>query len=194
MVTLVSGNMRCGSSLVMRMLGAGGMPLCYTQPESFEHDRCLAVMAGGDLSWVREAEGKALKWLDPLIHGGPPKSFDYRTIVLTRDATWQHRSQVHFLSMLGHGVQETRAARRMLAKDNGALAGFWKKYGAVLSLTFEEIITQPHGSAVVIAAFLSDVPLDIDAMRAQVLDRPTRCTDAPWELDVIPSASLWRPR
>ena len=27
MIVIVSGNMRCGSSLVMRMLGAGGLPL-----------------------------------------------------------------------------------------------------------------------------------------------------------------------
>lgn len=95
MITLVSGAPRSGTSLVMRMLGAGGHPLRYDEPESFE-------CTGFPRIDLDAAEGRALKWLDPFGMGGfPPPGRAYRIIALTRDAREQTRSMVRLMGAVG---------------------------------------------------------------------------------------------
>lgn len=191
MITIVSGNMRCGTSLVMRMLGAGGLPLFYDQPDSFEHSGYLDYMRHGDTDWLDRADGHAVKWLDPMIHGFPPPTRDYRIIVLTRDATQQHRSQIKFLKALG-GVSlcESRAGRQALAKDNARLADEWAKRGPVWPFTFEFLIDHPADAA----AMLSDVcdlgQAPVRAMAAQVVERASACL--PDLLEMRFPVGLWR--
>ena len=62
-IVVVTGFGRCGSSLAMRMLCAGGMPVTTDNRDSFEDERVMRLP--GDTRWLRECEGRALKVLDP---------------------------------------------------------------------------------------------------------------------------------
>ena len=64
MIVLVCGLARCGTSLTMQMLQAGGMR-CAGRAPAFEDFRAFA--GGYSDSWMREQAGGAVKVLDPQL-------------------------------------------------------------------------------------------------------------------------------
>lgn len=92
-VVVVSGLPRSGTSMLMKMLAAGGMPILTDHerradednPEGyFEHTRVKDLAADPDKSWLREARGKALKVISHLIKELPADNY-YRVILVRRD-------------------------------------------------------------------------------------------------------------
>lgn len=174
----------------MRMLGAGGLPLFYDRPDSFEHSGYLDFIRHRDIAWLDGAEDCGVKWLDPLMHGFPPRDREYRIITLTRDVTQQYRSAVKFLRALSHmDIRESREGRRALAKDNARLASAWANHGSILPLTFERLIDDPLGTAAELRDFceLGDERL----MAAQVVRRGSACL--PDLLEMRFPVGLWQP-
>lgn len=182
MITLVSGLPRSGTSLVMRMLGAGGHPLCYEQPESFECARFPRI----DLD---AAEGRAVKWLDPFNFGGPPHGRAYRTIVLTRDAREQARSMARLLAAFGEAAR-WRVLVPSIRRDTARLAPFWAAFGPVLPLTFEALLAHPHETAGRLASFCG-LPFS-PAMGDQVLARGPEASPEFAEIALAHDPRLWR--
>jgi hypothetical protein len=90
-VTIVSGLPRSGTSLMMQMLQAGGMPLLtdgqrvpdehnprgYFEHEGVKHSR-------NDLSWLQHAEGKVVKVIHLLLLHLPPDR-NYQVIFMMRN-------------------------------------------------------------------------------------------------------------
>ena len=87
-ITVVAGFGRCGSSLVMQMLAAGGMRTPYSSFPSYEIPHGIKVLMG-------ELYGGAVKILDPHVHQ-PPKGHVYRFIWLDRDPVQQAKSMAKF--------------------------------------------------------------------------------------------------
>jgi hypothetical protein len=92
-IVIVSGLPRSGTSMVMKMLEAGGVTVLTDHerradednPEGyFEHERVKELDKTADKSWVREARGKALKVISHLIKELPPDNY-YRIILARRD-------------------------------------------------------------------------------------------------------------
>ncbi|MBX3748110.1 MAG: alkaline phosphatase family protein [Verrucomicrobiae bacterium] len=90
-VTVVSGLPRAGTSLVMQMLNAGGLPPLTdgtrqaddSNPRGyleFERTRDLAR----DASWIHQARGRAVKIVAPLLTS-LPASQQYRVLFIERD-------------------------------------------------------------------------------------------------------------
>lgn len=74
-ITIVSGLPRSGTSMIMRMLDAGGMPLVVDnirKPDKdnirgyYEYERVKKIK-DGDISWLRDCRGKAVKIVSPLL-------------------------------------------------------------------------------------------------------------------------------
>ena len=92
MITIVSGFGRCGSSLVMQMLEAGGMP-CSGEYPAFEDEAGNLLLADMlSLDYMQTLEGKAVKLLDP-HRGKIPKGPEYHVLGCSRDYGEQARSQ-----------------------------------------------------------------------------------------------------
>jgi hypothetical protein len=92
-VVIVSGLPRSGTSMVMRMLQAGGLPICTDHercadednPQGyFEHERVKDLEKEPDKSWIRQCRGKALKVISHLVTALPDENF-YRIILARRD-------------------------------------------------------------------------------------------------------------
>lgn len=92
-VVVVSGLPRSGTSMVMKMLAAGGMQILTDHerradednPEGYyEHARVKNLGADPDKSWLREARGKAIKVISHLIKDLPADNY-YRIILVRRD-------------------------------------------------------------------------------------------------------------
>lgn len=165
-VVIVAGLGRCGTSLVMQMLDAAGIP-CVGRFPAFEEDD----------PWV--GTGRAVKWLDP--HRRPLRvaiGSRYRCIWLSRDPVEQARSQLKWFSpeMLTVGVDE---ATRVLAESlrDESVDALRRLPLPRLMTTFEAIIGRPRASAARIADFLGRpfAPLDVDAMAARVIPRGPEC-------------------
>ncbi len=92
-IVVVSGLPRSGTSMLMKMLEAGGMPIMTDSERSadidnpkgyFEYERIKDLEKETDKSYVREGRGKALKVISFLIKDLPDEN-DYRVIFLRRD-------------------------------------------------------------------------------------------------------------
>lgn len=174
---IVGGLARCGTTLMMHMLHAGGIPCIGTKPD-FEVEEVNHRQV--DPAFLARHPGHALKLLDP--HETPlPVGTRAVLIWLDRDPDQQARSQAKFVRMTMSGIPMPNRStlRRWAAGLRGdrakALARFpgWPR----LELKFEAIITGPETTAHQIAGFLCQwwPDLDVERMAAQVRPRPTDC-------------------
>jgi hypothetical protein len=92
-VIVVSGLPRSGTSMLMNMLQAGGLPVMTDavrvadadNPHGyFELERVKRLAEDPDRSWVREARGKAVKVISHLLKELPGENF-YRVVFALRD-------------------------------------------------------------------------------------------------------------
>lgn len=177
---VVAGQGRCGTSLVMQMLFAAGVP-CDGDWPSFESE---AQMIGTiDPEAFAARRDQAVKILDPgkCGLGSLP---GHVVIWLDRDPVEQARSQIKF--MRGHGVdiEDSRATRRGLASTlrsdrerHRAALGIPGKTPS-LSVGFGILVLDPAWVAGAIAGFLKQhqwPALDTDAMTSVVRRRPSDC-------------------
>lgn len=172
-VIVVAGLGRCGSSVTMQMLSAGGVP-CVGDAPGFEDERTSSRINPLDmLSW----RGRAVKILDP-HKTGLPRGVETRVIWLDRSPKQQARSQSKFIgAMTGIAVnRERRLAMQasLRAERQAALAEVGTR--PLLILRFEDIIADPLSMAAGISDFLRAAhDLDPRAMAAVVRPRPATC-------------------
>lgn len=186
---VVAGMGRCGTSLMMQMLAAGGVP-CTGEWPAFESD---LAMAGRFDAKAFDALGDcAVKLVDPapLKPGRLP---NHVVIWLDRSVPQQARSQIKFLRWNGQRVEESRRTR--LAFESGLRR---ERLGNRLSLgvpgrtysitaSFEMLINYPRRTAREIALFLSahGWTVDADAMARQVVRRQPDCYPGMMELELL---------
>ncbi len=174
-VTLVCGHGRCGSSLVMQMLEAGGMPVTGSYP-ALEDPR--AGMSDWDRDWIARQAGGAVKFLDPQVMPDERRLPDVplRTIWVSRDPREQGKSTIKMMRVLA-GLDLPASAWREMAgsykADTLAALAILKVAGPVLRLSFEQIIRRPDVAARLISEF-AGLP-DWEAMAKAVRPRPVHC-------------------
>ena len=92
-VIVVSGLPRSGTSMMMKMLDATGLPIMTDHQRTadqdnpkgyFEYERVKDLAEETDKSWVRDARGKVLKVISHLLEALPDDNF-YRVILMRRD-------------------------------------------------------------------------------------------------------------
>ena len=92
-VIIVSGLPRSGTSMLMKMLDATGLPIMTDHERTadednpkgyFEYARIMDLKQETDKSWVREARGKVLKVISHLLEDLPDENF-YKIVLIRRD-------------------------------------------------------------------------------------------------------------
>jgi len=176
MIGFVTGLGRCGTTMVMQMLDAGGVPVAGPPP-SYE-DRHLRP-AYTDVQWLYRREGHVLKWTDPTatfvpaVHHGP-------IVWMDRDPEQQARSQLKLLSLGGHGPGFSRRERRAwvasVRADRTRGLAMARRRGDVKILRFEDVLRDPAGAADALArAFDAFGHLDVHRAAAMVESRTPDC-------------------
>jgi len=108
-IVVVSGLPRSGTSMMMRMLEAGGLPILsdgereadIDNPKGyFELERIKDLEKETDKSYLREGRGKALKVISFLIKDLPDDN-DYRVVFMRRDLEEVLTSQGKMIDRLG---------------------------------------------------------------------------------------------
>ena len=170
-VLLVCGLARCGSSMVMQMLEAGGVEVTGDWP-SFEDRR--AGVAGLDQDWLEQQRGRAVKLLDPQRLETLPRRA--RVLWMDRRIRDQARSHAKFLRLIG-GVRVPYSAILKLARSlrrDRHLALMKLSRSPVLWLSFASVLLAPLSAAQQIQRFTGR-ELDVEAMANAVLGRPPEC-------------------
>ncbi len=91
-VTVVSGLPRSGTSMMMKMLDAGGIPPVQDgirsadadNPKGYYEFERVKKLDKGDTAWVAEAQGKAVKVISALLKHLPP-GYQYRVLFVRRN-------------------------------------------------------------------------------------------------------------
>jgi hypothetical protein len=176
-ITIVSGLPRSGTSLLMQMLAAGGMPvLTDAQRAADEHNprgyfELEAVKnTRNDLSWLMQAEGKAVKVVHLLVPHLPVDR-EYRVLLMQRELTEIIASQRAMLKQQGRpGANLPDSKLAEIFEKQLAGVRQWLSRNPnfrVLPLQHREVIETPLTVAQQIGAFLSD-DLDVQRMAAAV--------------------------
>ena len=118
-ITIVSGLPRSGTSMMMQMLVAGGLPALTDEKREADADNKRGYLEyepvkglRQDGSWIAEARGKCLKVIAHLLPALPPgKERNYRVVFMERDLGEVVSSQNDMLGWLGRGNVHQREAR-----------------------------------------------------------------------------------
>lgn len=174
-VIVVSGCSRSGTSLMMRMLEAGGIQTFDGGNKTgYECEESRAAF-GGRADFIADIPGQAVKLLDP--HRFETPIVPIAWIWMWRDATEQARSQVKFMgSLAGMHIPISDRLIKSIRVDNervpvqlSARAG-----SRVLVVDFARLIGVPRGVVAEVVGFINR-PMDQDAMAACVIEREPGC-------------------
>jgi len=182
-IVVVAGLGRCGTSLALQMLAAGGVT-CVGGAPSFEDAEHNALLKSDPDAWVAGAAGRAVKVLDPHRHQ-IPLGPEYRLFWLLRDWSEQARSQLKTA-----GAPQDRARRKRMERSLKAETDL---AGAALAragandwelLPFDLLLSRPRQMAETMARHLGR-DLDVDRMASVVVSRGPKCLDGFLELSLV---------
>jgi hypothetical protein len=176
-ITVVSGLPRSGTSMMMRMLDAGGMPICTDNIRQanednpngyFELEKIKQLEA--DATWLKQERGRAVKAISALLPLLPADNF-YDVIFMRRDMAEILASQKKMLQRRGV-TQDDIPDAVMAAKYETYLAATFRwiekqTHLKALYVHYHEVVQDPWGQAQRVNAFLRN-RLDVARMVAAV--------------------------
>ena len=163
-VTIVSGLPRSGTSAMMQMLQAGGMPILTDsrRPPDEDNPRGYFELEAvkrtkQDPSWLRDAAGKAVKVIHLLLPHLPP-SHEYRVILMRREMSEILSSQRKMLDR--HGRRGADLTDEHLAKvygDQLETVVTWMRSRpnfVMLEMNYAQLVSDPKKHTGILNAFL----------------------------------------
>jgi hypothetical protein len=179
-IIVVSGLPRSGTSMMMKALDAGGLPVMTDNirtadednPKGYYEFERVKQLKEGDYDWVNKARGKSVKIISALLEHLPSDS-RYKIIFMRRNLNEILASQRQMLLRRGEPadtVSDERMAdlyRKHLAKVEAWLAG--QPNIEVLYVSYNDMLAEPTKYLEQIVKFV-DLGLDLQAM-IPVVDR-----------------------
>jgi hypothetical protein len=177
-IVVVSGLPRSGTSMMMKMLEAGGVAIMtdalraadIDNPKGYyEYERVKELEKETDKSYIRDGRGKALKVISFLLKELPDDNF-YRIVFMRRDLNEVISSQNKMLDrrgeqsitddeMMAEAYRNHLAAVRILVRKRPNFE--------ILEVRYDAAVKQPKDAARAVNAFLGGT-LDEAAMVAAV--------------------------
>jgi len=186
-ITVVSGLPRSGTSLMMQILAAAGVPPFTDnkrQPDEsnrkgyYEHDKVASLLSNPDKSWIREAKGTAIKVVVPLLPALPrklrkpdsePESLHYRILFMERDMEEILQSQNTMLQRLGksrHASEKPADISKAYRQQERHAKSWCANLGVhAMCVSFHALVHRPEEVLPQLAGFLG-VADKVTAMRA----------------------------
>ena len=176
-VTIVSGVPRSGTSMMLRMLAAGGLPILTDGVRSADEDNPHGYLEWErvkslkqDASWVADAVGKGVKviyhWLYDL-----PLEYRYRVVFMRRDLDEVLASQAAMLRRRAvTGQSPDDATMKRLFQEELREIDEWlarQPSFSILHVDYAAVLASPLEQAERVNAFLGG-PLDSRAMAGMV--------------------------
>ncbi len=136
-IVVVSGLPRSGTSMIMKMLEAGGLPVLTDglraadedNPKGYyEVERVKGLAEETDKGWLAEARGKGIKVISYLLKSLPPQ-FNYRVVFIRREIEEVLASQRKMLARRGETEETPPERMRALFEDDLWRASYQLKHG-----------------------------------------------------------------
>ena len=176
LITVVSGLPRSGTSLMMQILEAAGIP-SFTdgkreadesnQRGYYEHEKVGTLLSSNDRSWLLDSRGKAVKVVSPLLAGlprelpikegaGDRQPLDYRVLYMERPMEQILESQEAFLRRLGRKTEsDADIAKAYHQQERRARLWCQAPNVCAMSIPFDKLVHEPLEWVQKLAAFLN---------------------------------------
>ena len=177
-VVIVSGLPRSGTSMMMKMLEAGGIPPLTDRQRTADEDNPkgyyeferVKQLKDSDVAWLPEARGKAVKVISALLEHLPAE-YNYRVLFMRRALPEILASQRQMLIRRGEDPDKTSDEEmailyeKHLRKVEAWLEG--QPNFEVLYLDYNRLLERPGPDIARINAFLGDV-LDTEKVNSVI--------------------------
>ncbi len=178
-IGIVSGLPRSGTSMMMRMLQAGGLELLTDDVRTADRDNPRGYyefervkQIEHDRSWLDEARGKVVKMISQLLHG-LPKDYRYKVVFMRREMDELLASQRKMLERRGQPVDRITDPRMAeLFRNHLERVEAWldrQPHFDVIYISYNRVLAGPLEQVKMIDGFFAE-DLDVPAM-ANVVDR-----------------------
>ncbi len=175
-VAIVSGLPRSGTSMMMRMIEAGGMPLLTDNVRKADQDNPHGYyeyepvkQTKADPSWLGEAAGKAVKMVFQLLYD-LPRDRQYRVVFMRRNMDEILASQKTMLGRLGRegGKASDEDLAKIFARKLRAFEAWIKQWPCfrILYVDYQKAVRDPQTQAEMVSEFLGG--LSVEKMAAAV--------------------------
>ena len=174
-VVVVSGLPRSGTSMMMKMLGEGGLPIITDElrradtdnPNGYFELETVRQMSAGNVSWLANAGGKAVKVISALLEH-LPADYSYKIIFLERDLQEVLASQRKMLANRNeNSTIEEAEIEAQIQKHLAAMKPWLVRQPnmEVLYVNYNTLLANPEPLCEQISEFL-DLPLNQTRMLA----------------------------
>jgi hypothetical protein len=179
-IVVVSGLPRSGTSMMMKMLEAGGKTILTdnlreadaNNPKGYYEFERVKQMKDGDFAWLPDAVGKVVKIVTGLITFLPP-DHHYKVIFMQRDLGEVLSSQKKMLERLGKGDDNTPDAQmaKVYAEHLKQVKAWLVRQAniEVLYVNYNTVVADPTGALQRVDSFLGG-GMNVQAM-ASAVDR-----------------------
>ncbi len=165
-ITIVSGLPRSGTSMMMKILEAGGMEVVTDNirkanednPQGYyEYERVKKIKE--DTAWLKETRGKAFKMVSQLLYELPSNE-NYKVIFIKRKMNEILASQRRMLERMGNSKGDVSDEKmgeffnKHLSKIVEWIEG--RKYIDVLYVGYNDILENPGEQIKILNQFLND--------------------------------------
>jgi len=174
-IIIVSGLPRSGTSMMMRMLAEGGIPVVTDElrradsdnPNGYFEFETVRQMSAGNVDWLANANGKAVKVISALLEY-LPSNYSYKIIFLEREIKEILESQRKMLANRNEKVTTDEVEIEMQIQKHLSVMKPWlvrQPNIEVLYVNYNTLMTKPEPLCEQITEFL-DLPLNQTRMLA----------------------------
>ncbi|HMB68807.1 MAG TPA: sulfotransferase domain-containing protein [bacterium] len=176
-IAIVSGLPRSGTSMMMKMLEAGGLTVVtdgireadVDNPRGYyEFERVKQIKE--DSSWIPETRGRVFKMVSLLLYHLPPNE-RYRVVLMRRDTDEILASERKMLERLGRNADHASDERmaEIFGKHLAHLEGWIGRQShlTVLQVSYNEVLGEPDRVLRGVSEFFGGT-LDVEKMAAVV--------------------------
>jgi hypothetical protein len=172
-IIVVSGLPRSGTSMMMKILADGGLPVVSDKlrrpdldnPNGYWELEHVKQMSAGNIAWLAEAGGKAVKVISALLEF-LPSNYDYKVIFMEREIQEILASQ---RKMLQHRNETSRVDDAHIEEQLRKHLALVKPWLArqpnmdALYISYNALMSNPEPSCRRVMEFI-DRPLDLEGM------------------------------
>jgi Sulfotransferase domain len=174
-IVIVSGLPRSGTSMMMRILAEGGLPVITDElrrpdvdnPNGYFEFETVRQMSEGNVDWLANANGKAVKVISALLEY-LPSNYSYKIIFLERDIREILESQRKMLAHRNEKATGAEAEIELQIQNHLSVMKPWlvrQPNIEVLFVNYNTLMTKPEPLCEQITEFL-ELPLNQTRMLA----------------------------
>jgi hypothetical protein len=174
-VTIVSGLPRSGTSMMMKVLEAGGMEIFTDNQRTADEDNPkgyyeleqVKALKDGDVSWVQDAPGKAVKVISSLLEY-LPSTYKYKIVFMRREIAEILASQKQMLIRRGEASDGDDRKMEEHFQEHLKRVRVWlanQPNMEVLYVDYNALMADPDPKIKAVAEFLG-LTENLDAMLA----------------------------